>query len=535
MRDRVFSIINRVAEPGLGAADVAAALDDAPELVRCADVEYLARPTPPPLNAADQKARDQAASDIRRASELRDQGDITGADALLDTSTVTAAKVNDHELATRAWLLRIEIARDRGDMTTAQVHATQAAAEAGLSGDTTLVLRAQLAMLVVAAGNNPSSVDGFTSLEDMPDTLDTATLRMGYADALMAAGRFKDGESEYRRVLATRERLLPPAHLDRELAKQRLGAALVIQKRVDEARPLLEESGAAVATAMPPLRREAIESLRYLAMVAEEQGNVQKALELHREIATRRAKALGPTHAMTLEARADVGRGLSDLEHYTEAATELEAVVAGMQAGLSERSVNLAEARLSLANVYISLGRFADADATLDLAVPIIRRARGAESPYTIVAEFAQARSWVERSTPIKLDAAIQILDRAGATFVKLFGESSQPAAAVAITRARALLARGDVAGADEQAARAVAMLGDDKRAERAEALAVHAAIRWRLGDKQGARDTAARSLSDFEAFGTADVSRVDAVRHWMAAPSPRPPLPPASASSRAH
>jgi tetratricopeptide (TPR) repeat protein len=393
-------------------------------------------------------------------------------------------------------------------------------------------LQTQVAMLVAAAANNPKVVDSF-SMDETSDSADSATLRVAHADALMATGRFSEGEAEYRRALAIREKLLPPSHLDRALAMQRLGASLAVQKRPAEARPLLEQAAAAIEKALPPLRREAIEGVRFLAMVEDDAGNQARALELRRDVLARRTKVLGATHVIALDARADVARNLSDLGDYAGAVTELEEVVKGQIAAMGERSVNLADTRVSLASALISSGRFAEADAALALALPVLVRAKGADSPYTLVGEFAQARSWLERPRPINISDAIKLLDRAEPVFVKLFGASSQPASATAITRARAELARGNAKRADELATRSIAMLGDDKRSDRAEALAVHAAILWAIGNRDAARSAAERSIRDFEAAGAGQAPRVVVVRRWLAAPGARPAVPPVPAASR--
>jgi eukaryotic-like serine/threonine-protein kinase len=526
-RTRMWSVLDRIRTTARTGAALAAALDGVPDLPRCADLAWVSRPAGPALNTADQQTLLRAEGQLEEAAALRDKGDLAGADDMLDAIDSIADKLGDHTLTTRTWLLRTELARDRGDVATAQTNATQAVAEAGLSGDPQLGVLAQVAMLSSMASNNPRGVDGLASLKDKEEGLDTATLHVAYGDALMARGRFSDGEAQYRAAIAMRNKLLPPAHLDRALAIQRLGAALIVQKRAADARPLLEEAAAAIEKALPPLRREAIEGVRFLAMVEEEEGHLAKALELHRDVFVRRAKVLGPAHPLVLDARADVARTLADLGDYANAVTELQAVVEGQLAAMGERSVNLADTRVSLANALISSGRFAEADAALAAAMPVLVRAKGADSPYTLVAEYAQTRSWLERPRPVKLADATRALDRIEPVFIKLFGESSQPAAAVATTRARAELAAGHADRADELATRAVAMFGDHKRADRAETLSVHAAILWSAGNRDGARAAAERSIQDLEAAGPTHSGAVVAIRRWLNTPSAHPPLPP--------
>jgi serine/threonine-protein kinase len=526
-RSRMWTVLDRIRETARSGAALASALDDVPDLPRCTDLAWVSRPTGPVLSAADQQTQIRAEGQLAHAAELRDKGDLTGADEALDAIDKIADGISDHALTTRTWLLRTELARDRGDVATAQTNATQALAEAALSGDDRLSLAAQVAMLSSMASNNPRGVDALAALKDKGDSLDAATLRVAYGDALMTRGKFAEGEAEYRAAIAIREKLLPPAHLDRALATQRLGAALIVQKRPADARPLLEQAGAAIEKALPPLRREAIDGVRYLAMVEDEEGNLPRALELRREVFARRSKVLGAAHPLALDARADVASTLSDLGDFENAVTELQAVVEAQLAAMGERSVNLADTRVSLSNALVSSGRFDEADAVLAQALPVLRRAKGADSPYTLVGEFSQVRSWLERPRPIKLADATRTLDRVEPVFIQLFGESSQPAAALSITRARAALASGKSDRADELATRAVTMLDDHKRGDRAEALAVHAAILWAAGNRDGARAAAERSIKDFEAAGPTHAAAVVAIRRWLKAPSAHPPLPP--------
>jgi serine/threonine protein kinase/tetratricopeptide (TPR) repeat protein len=528
-RDRVWSMLDRITDDKQTGAQLASALDDMPDLAQCTDPAWLARPAQAGLSEAQQQALTRAEADVERAGTLRDRGDLAGAEQALDAAEKAAGNIDQHVVTTRVWMLRTEIARDRGNMATARTTSAQAVAEAGLSGDSKLSLQAQVLMLATSA--DVRTADSFAAITDSDDSLETASLRIAHGDALMESGRLAEGEKEYRRALAIREAKLPPAHLDRALALQRLGAALIIQKRLADARPVVEQAAAAIEKALPPLRREAIDSVRYLAMLEEEAGNLPRALELLHEVADRRSKVLGPTHVMVLDARADIGRVLSDLGDFKHAAEELRTVVDGMITAMGDKSYNAADARVSLANALISSGDFANADTELAAATPLIAREKGAESPYTLVADYAQARSWLERPTPVKLDEAAAILDRAGPVFVKLFGEASQPAAAVAITRARLDLARGDAKQADELASRAISMLDDTKRGDRGEARAVHAAILWKLGSQAAARTAAQSAIADFEAAGPWRAAQAVALRAWLSHPTTHPawpvPVPP--------
>ena len=502
--------------PGL-----ATLLDELPDVYACSDAEWLDRASPLPVAQADRDALYAAEKDLLEAARVRDDGKLAEASRLLERVIATAKRLGDRTLDARANLLAGEIAQDRGDQEQASVDALEAWSAASAHGDVDLTLRAQLAMLGASAKRDRRAMDGFAGLgNDVPESANGARLVISYGDALMASGKFAEGEAAYRRAQAIREKVLPPEHVERSLGLMRIGAALAIQKKSADALPVLRQAHAVVEKAFPPLRREAIDGLRYLAMTEEDLGHHDVALELRREIYERRVQIHGDGSGMALDARGDLARTLGDLGYDQEAATELAAVANGFITAMGDKSVNAADARVSLANKLISLGRFDEADAALAKGLPILVAAYGADSPYTMVGEYAQARSYVERPRPIKLREAGTLLDHVEPTFARLFGATSHPVAAVVYSRARIVLATGDAAGAEALAGRAIAMLGDDKRADRAEILLFRARILFRLGKRDAAKASAEASAVDYAAAGAGFATKAEASRAWAAKPA---------------
>jgi tetratricopeptide (TPR) repeat protein len=500
---------------------LATLLDELPDVTACSDPEWLQRAAPLPVAQADRDALFSAEKDLLEAGRVRDEGKLPEATKLIDMVTTTAKRLGDRSLEARASLLASEIAHDKGDMDQAATDAMVAWSAASAHGDTDLTLRAQLAMLGAEASHNKKAMEGFSGLgNDVPQSANGARLVISYGDALMAAGKFTEGEAAYRQAQAIREKVLPPEHIERSLGMMRIGAALAIQKRSAEALPILEAANAVVSKAFPPLRREAIDGLRYLAMTQDDLGHHEKALELYREIYKRRVQIHGEASGMALDARAEMARVLGDLGYDEESTAELAAVAKGFVTLMGDKSVNAADARVSLANKLISLGRFDEADAELARATPIFVAANGPDSPYTMVAEYAQARSYVERPKPVKLAEAAKLLDHVEPTFAKLFGATSYPVAAVHYSRARIILAKGDTAGAEALAGRAIAMLGDDKRSDRAEIELFRARLQLRLGKRDEAKASADASATDYAAAGAGFATKAAASRAWAAKPT---------------
>jgi tetratricopeptide (TPR) repeat protein len=462
--------------PGL-----AVLLDELPDPGACNDPEWLQRASPLPVGEADREALMLAESNLLHASKVRDDGDLEHASNLIISASATAKRLNDRALDARANLLAVEIALDRGDTSTAERRATEAWSAASVSGDTDLTLRAQLAMLHAAASHDRRAIESFAGLGNVPESANGARLLISDGDALMASGQFKEGEEAYRRAVAIREKVLPAGHVDISLAWQRVGAALVVQKRAKEALPVLEKANAVVEKSFPPLRREAIDGVRYFAMAAEELGDHEKALGLYREVLRRRTQVHGAKHGLTLEARKDIAGELCALDKDDECIAEYEATVAGLYELYGDRTGNIADARVHLANTLISNGRIAEADQHLAKALPLLEKIHGVDSPYYMVGEYAQVRSWTERAKPIRLDDAVKSLDRLEPVFTKLFGASSSPVGAVLYSRARVAFANKDPKTADELMQRALPMFGDAK-SDHQEALAFHAHVLAALG-----------------------------------------------------
>jgi tetratricopeptide (TPR) repeat protein len=494
--------------PGL-----ATLLEELPDPTACNDPEWLERASPLPAAQADRDALVVAAADLVRADKARDDGDLAQASKLLEQIGATAQRLGDRALEARAALVRAEIARDRGDMAQAELDAMDAWTAASTGGDADLITKAQLALLTATASRDRRAVDGFAGLGDVPETPNGARLIAAYGDALMAAGRFADGEAQYRRAQALRDKVLPAGDVELALGMQRIGAALVIQKRAKEALPILEAAHATVDKAFPPLRREAIDGVRYLAMAEEELGHLDRSLALRREVLARRTKVLGADSGLALDARGEVARALADLGYDDEAISELEAVIAGFLRLSGDGSVNAADARIKLANKLISVGRIAEADDALAKAVPVMAQAHGADSPYAMVGEYALVRAYTERAKPIKLDEATRLLDHMEPVFAKLFGRPSQPVGAVVYSRSRIAFARGDAKRALALVDDAIVMLDDSQRGDRAEMKQFRATVLLALGRRDDARASAHAAADDFEAAGPGFAKRAAAVR----------------------
>jgi tetratricopeptide (TPR) repeat protein len=474
---------------------------------------------PMPASPADREALYLAESDLLRAGKVRDDGNLVEASRLIEGVHATARRLDDRVLDARASMLAAEIARDKGDMAQSERDAVDAWSAASVSGDTNLTLRAQLVMLLATGSHSKRALEAFSGLGNVPDSADGAHLISLHGDALMAVGRFQEGEAEYRRAQAMRERVLPTEHVDRALGRQRIGAALAVQKRAAEALPILTETTVVLEQVFPPLRREAIEGVRYLAMTESELGHHERAAELYRDVYERRAKVLGPNGGLALDARKDYARALCDLGEDDRCMRELEETIAGFVELAGDRTSNVADARVTLANHLISAGRIADADAQLARALPVLEKIHGAESPYAMVAQYAQVRSWTERPKPINLDAAAKTLDRIEPVFAKLFGARSHPVGAVLSSRGRIALAKRDAKGADALMQRAIAMIGDEHRTDRAEAELFHADVLAALGKRDAARAIADAAANDYEAAGKGFAERAAAARAWPARP----------------
>ncbi|HUJ61782.1 MAG TPA: serine/threonine-protein kinase, partial [Kofleriaceae bacterium] len=490
--------------------DAKAAADSLPDLAACANLDALRRGDAPPLSVGERALMTAAETELAQAQAARDAGNYPAALDAVARARARAQQLGYKPLAARAAMASYELDLDRGDREAATSDAFDASIDAGASGDDELAELAELALLAEQASRDPAALDTFAALPaDLPTSRGTARLYEALGKAQLDAQRYKDAEGSFRHAQAIRAKVLPDGHLERVLGDYWIAAALVEQRRDAEALPLLESVHRELEQLASPLRREAMEALHALGTAQARVGKIDEALASDREVLARRAKVFGPHAAVTAMMRFELASALSKAGKHGDAVRELDTVIADFTALHLETSVNMADARVNRAVDLTDLARYADAEASIALARPILVRAHGEDGPNVAIADLALATARIKRAEHgehVELAGLDPLLGHVERVFTASFGAHSQPVSAVIEQRGELAAARGDHAGAIELYHRSLALLGPSDTADRAEELGLVARAQWTLGRKDAARASATEAIRLYQTLhGHAD------------------------------
>jgi CHAT domain-containing protein/Flp pilus assembly protein TadD len=132
-----------------------------------------------------------------------------------------------------------------------------------------------------------------------PDHLDVATVLNGLGGLYEDVGRFAEAEPLYKRSLVIREKALGPDHPDHFLVARSLNSLANLyerQGRYAEAEPLNQRALAIFEKTLGPDNFEVESSLNNLAVLYSDQGRYAEAEPIFKRSLAMREKALGPDH-----------------------------------------------------------------------------------------------------------------------------------------------------------------------------------------------------------------------------------------------
>ena len=522
-RRRVGAVVDGLLTGGSAAgAGAAGAADELPELADCANLERLRRDDYIPDTAPDRAVYGTADRLLARAEVARDRGALAEARVLAGMAGVTASAIRAAGLAAHAALAEAEVADELGDHAGQLRAATLASERARLTSDLELQIEANIAQLAAAGGTGDAAAN-LASLGALPTEPSRLTARLYTLRGLLQAtlGHYADAVALLRTADAMRAKLLPPDHVERLAGESDLAGALIVQHHDAEGLAILERVTPALAKRVAPLRREAIESLRRLAMVEDHLGHHEAAIAAAREVVARQAQIFGEHGITTALARAELADSLASGGYRAEAARAFEVAIADELASTIGQIANVADARTNLAVSLTAIGRYDDAIAQLALARPLLVRTRGEGHINVAIADLTLTRAQIGRAAASgqgDLAEAAATLARITPVFEATFGARSQVMAALVETRGRLAAARGQWAIADAAYADALALTaagGPDDRADLELERAITLAHTGHAAEAQVSADVAAR---DFAASGPGYADRVTAARAWTPA-----------------
>jgi CHAT domain-containing protein/Flp pilus assembly protein TadD len=216
-----------------------------------------------------------------------------------------------------------------------------------------------------------------------PNHPDVAQSLNNLASRYQDQGRYADAEPLYNRSLAIYEKALGPNHPDVATSLNNLAGLYYVQGRYADAEPLYKRSLAILEKALGPNHPDVATSLNNLAFLYQDQGRYADAEPLYKRSLAIREKALGPNHP-------DVATSLNNLAflyrqqgRYADAEPLFKRSLTIGEKTLGPNHPNVANSLNNLAVLYQDQGRYADAEPLYKRSLAIREKALGPNHPDT--------------------------------------------------------------------------------------------------------------------------------------------------------
>jgi tetratricopeptide (TPR) repeat protein len=183
---------------------------------------------------------------------------------------------------------------------------------------------------MAAPAQSERAVDLFTAMAT-PDDQNLATLLGHLAFAYWSAGRVAEAIPIEEQVLADRERILGPHHLDTLIAQAGLASSYQAAGRDTDAIPLKEQVLTDRERILGSQHPQTIRARANLASSYSSAGRVAEAIPLEGQVLADRAHLLGPQHPNTLLAHANLAHSYWAARRNAEAIALLETAVTGSE------------------------------------------------------------------------------------------------------------------------------------------------------------------------------------------------------------
>jgi tetratricopeptide (TPR) repeat protein len=311
-----------------------------------------------------------------------------------------------------------------------------------------------------------------------------------------------------------RGRESPQEVIDRALAEQNLGRALVAAGRPAEAAGAFESSLAVLERAFGTDHPLAIGLLSDLAAIDRARGHLARAAERSRARLERVLRVHGPDAAETGTARQELGQALVDAGELDGARRELdEALRIAEQDGTEEPGVGAV--RYDLAVLELAAGRPAEAIAQADRALALV----GARPEWAAVAANARGLLGVAERRRGDLRVSRAHLAAALPAAQQVYGERSASTMYQRIELAHTEAALGDHAAAAALLEEALAVAAEDVEnadpGNVAEARLALAELVWGR-EPTRARNLAAQAHAGYAALGPTYAGQAREAAMWL-------------------
>ena len=234
---------------------------------------------------------------------------------------------------------------------------------------------------------------------------ETLTSLSNLAALEQAQGRYADAEPQFRRALASSERVLGAEHPNTLTSLNNLAGLYGSQGRYGEAEPLYRRALAARERVLGAEHPDTLASLNNLAGLYQSQGRYADAEPLYRRVLATSERVLGVEHPQTLTSLNNLAFLYRAQGRYGEAEPLYRRALAARESVLGAEHPDTFGSLNNLAYLYQAQGRYVDAEPLYRRALETGERVLGAEHPDTITFQLNLVATLVNQS---KLTQAIR-------------------------------------------------------------------------------------------------------------------------------
>lgn len=217
------------------------------------------------------------------------------------------------------------------------------------------------------------------------------------------------------RAVAIRE-ALAPSHPEMIGALSALGAQLLFEGKLTDARDCLQRAVETATARLRPGHPDIAFSLRQLASAIADLGDLSEARSLRERAASVAEAAFGPEHPQLAGFLNDLANAQVAQGDYAAARTLYERSLAIRERSLGPNHLDVATAAFNLSNFYRILGDFEEARRFHNRAVSIWKATLGAEHPFVGFAFYSWGESLAEfgqyDQARLSLERALMIRER---------------------------------------------------------------------------------------------------------------------------
>lgn len=201
------------------------------------------------------------------------------------------------------------------------------------------------------------------------------------ASRLLKSGNYAEGIEEAKKSLALSEAALGYTHPKTADCLNLLGYLLLRQRKLADAKPILERAISIREAAFGKLHPDVATSLNNLANVHLEQGKYAQAESLHRRALEIREAILGKHHPDVAASLINLARIYSARGEYAQAEPLVEKALAIRETALGKHHPDVARALNSLARIYLVRGLYTQAESLLIRAIAMQEATLGKNHP----------------------------------------------------------------------------------------------------------------------------------------------------------